>query len=323
MVVEGFWKSFKHGALAAFSKPRLDFLIHLILTTSIRSINEKLNWMNYDLKNPNMKQIGWPKPLAPCQKDFKQAWELHSRPDKLNQMNKELALLKSVPKNARERQKRQQLIDWAREEAQRPPGSYFTSLEQWTCSCPSYLVSHFLLCKHLVREANSMLKTRKHGLDFFKYIRRHHTAPFYRLPGIHPNPDIRPQVQLLTVSSTRPTDHGNDTDDDLESDASDSDDSASELPPSEAPGDSESDNDDMPLNQHPTASRIGRDDNGNNLVFRLSSPASGSWSDSWDGSCFVDPSSDGLGLGDDLQPSPALDGNGKVSRYFSSLYLLH
>ena len=56
----------------------------------------------------------------------------------------------------------------------------------WTCSCPAYLISRFLLCKHLVREANNKLSNKPlTDLKFFLNLRRHHYPPFYLIPGIH------------------------------------------------------------------------------------------------------------------------------------------
>ena len=72
-------------------------------------------------------------------------------------------------------------------EEKHDPGTHHTSIDKWTCSCPSYLTSRFLLCKHLVRQANISLNGKPStDLRFFaKLLRRARHAPFYSIPGIH------------------------------------------------------------------------------------------------------------------------------------------
>jgi hypothetical protein len=199
MIVEGFWRGFKHGRLKAFSRPRLDFLTHFILTQTIESINEKMDWM--DLGTATSRRIGRSKPLAPWQKDLKKQWKMMSASDEMMRMKKELVIRKSCPKNSKARLRRQELLELARQDTQRPPGTYITSLANWTCSCPSYLVSRFLICKHLVREVNTVFRTRRHGMTFFRSLRRHHETPFYRISGIHANPDAPRPLPPPTTSS--------------------------------------------------------------------------------------------------------------------------
>lgn len=95
-----------------------------------------------------------------------------------------------------------QRLAWLREAA---PGSYRTSLSSWTCPCPSYLLSRFHMCKHLVRLANHRLQTTRHSLQFFHQLRRHHTAPFYHTPSIHdiedPSEDV-PKAAEAYISET-------------------------------------------------------------------------------------------------------------------------
>jgi hypothetical protein len=340
MIVEGFWRAFKHGPLASFSKPRLDFLIHLIITSVISSADEKLKWMGLDTKN--RKRRGRPKPLAPWQKDFKRDWVDQSRPDELRRMKKELTLLQSVPKGTRQRRERQQQLEWAREESRRLAGSYFTSLEQWTCSCPSFLISRFLSCKHLVREANRALGTDRHGLDFFKNLRRHHTSPFYHLPGIHSNPDVlvAPSPEPPTTGTTNhPHNLDAATEWDYDQGSSTWEADCSEAEDVDEDGDSES----LVADRRPCyrlgevahssdllrSGQLGENapglldvtsmkEHGNSIG--LSRDGAGLWSD-WDGS-FVDPDSDGLGLGDDEVLPPSVDGFGKVSSFISHCSML-
>jgi hypothetical protein len=75
------------------------------------------------------------------------------------------------------------------EEERREHGTYLTDVQRWTCSCPAYLVSRFLLCKHLVRAVNSsLLEDPCTNLRFFLSLRRQHYLPYYRIPGIHEMP---------------------------------------------------------------------------------------------------------------------------------------
>ncbi|KIJ31167.1 hypothetical protein M422DRAFT_783845 [Sphaerobolus stellatus SS14] len=84
--------------------------------------------------------------------------------------------------------------------AERENGTYHTNIHHWTCSCPAYLISHFLLCKHLVRTANAHLGGAPlTDLRFFLNIQRHQLPPFYHIAGIHNH--LNPTA---TQSLTRP-----------------------------------------------------------------------------------------------------------------------
>ena len=77
------------------------------------------------------------------------------------------------------------LNDDANEES-REHGQYHTNLQAWTCSCPSYLISGFLLCKHLVRLTNENLQNRPlTQLNFSASLQRARYTPFYNIKGIH------------------------------------------------------------------------------------------------------------------------------------------
>ena len=101
-------------------------------------------------------------------------------------MAKELEV-RRLPQNTDGRAER--LAQIAAEES-REPGVYVTVIELWVCSCPSFLLSRFLWCKHLIRETNKRLNNRPlTDLKFFLHLRRNHTAPYYSIPGIHSMPD--------------------------------------------------------------------------------------------------------------------------------------
>jgi hypothetical protein len=81
---------------------------------------------------------------------------------------------------------RDQRLAQIEEEYQRDPCTHHTDISRWVCSCPSFLISRFLLCKHLVREANRLTKNKlKDDLRFFLDLRRNIRPPFYSIPGIH------------------------------------------------------------------------------------------------------------------------------------------
>ncbi|KAL0945116.1 hypothetical protein HGRIS_001434 [Hohenbuehelia grisea] len=51
---------------------------------------------------------------------------------------------------------------------------------------PAYLISRFLLCKHLVRKANRVLNDSPlTDLALFQNLERNNNTPFYDIPGIH------------------------------------------------------------------------------------------------------------------------------------------
>lgn len=179
MMVEGFWRLFKHDVLGSFSRPRLDLVTYLILTDVLPAVKRKLDHIC------GLRRIGRPVALAPWNKALKTIWEDCSRSDAERRVKKEKKLLKLNPKTSKAKRDRNQQLEWLREEAEREEGQYRTSLMNWTCPCSSFLMSRFLVCKHLIRQANQQLNITKPSLAFYKKLRRHHTRPFYRIPGIH------------------------------------------------------------------------------------------------------------------------------------------
>jgi len=94
-------------------------------------------------------------------------------------------------------------------------GTYITDIDHWTCS---YLISRFLLCKHLVRSANQVLKDGPlTDLRFFFDLRRQHYLPFYMIPGIDKeasasNTSVTASVRVLghrTMAVSDPVEVGN------------------------------------------------------------------------------------------------------------------
>lgn len=177
MIVKSLWRQIKRRDLPQFNRPRLDLVTHVVLTFLLPRIRRKIAYLH------DQRRVGRPKGLAPWQSSFAQDWHNMSKPDELRSMEKELACLKDTSRKAPARAERLAEIEAERD---RPRGKYHTSIEKWTCSCPSYLISRFLLCKHLVREANRLTHNAAcKNYRFFLGLRRNHYPPYYNIPGIH------------------------------------------------------------------------------------------------------------------------------------------
>jgi SWIM zinc finger. len=178
MIVESLWKQIKRRDLHQFNRPRLDLVTYVVLKNLLPHIRQKIEYMK------GLRREGRPMGLASWQKSFKKDWMDMSKPDELWLMVKELTWLKA-PVKTKGRAERLAEIN---EEMAWPQGNYHTDINRWTCSCPSYLISRFLLCKHLVRLANTMLDDKPlTDLQFFWNLRRHHYPPYYSISGIHTN----------------------------------------------------------------------------------------------------------------------------------------
>jgi hypothetical protein len=105
-----------------------------------------------------------------------------SHPDKIRLTAKELEWLYK-PKKTKGRTER--LVE-IQADADRPAGTYHTDIMWWTCSCPAYLISRFLACKHIVHQINQHLDNKPlTNLEFFAKLRCQHSPPFFRIEGIH------------------------------------------------------------------------------------------------------------------------------------------
>lgn len=205
MVAEGFWRLFKHDVLAAFSRPRLDLVTHLIITEILPAVKRKLDYLC------GLRRVGRPSAMVPWVKAVKGFWKDCSRPDSVRRKKREAKLLKTKAKSAAAKEDKEKQLEWLREEAENEHGGqYCTSVDNWTCSCPSFLLSRFLMCKHLICGANQRLGTERPTLAFFKKLRRHHTRPFYRMPGIHIIDTSKALAAATdtTVAKTSPADVG-------------------------------------------------------------------------------------------------------------------
>ncbi|KDR83833.1 hypothetical protein GALMADRAFT_110768 [Galerina marginata CBS 339.88] len=192
MVVENLWKHLKTRDLAQFNRPRLDLVTHLVITGVLPRIQQNLDSIL------DRRRVGRAKALAPWQTEFRRQWKELSPTDEERLVKKELAVLKGNLKGKKKEERLQQIAD----EEQREHGKYHTDLQRWTCSCPSYLISRFLTCKHLVRLTNDKLHNKPlTRLDFFANLRRGRYPPFYSIKGIHEveSPDTSADEQEVEI----------------------------------------------------------------------------------------------------------------------------
>lgn len=214
MMVEGFWRLFKHDVLGSFSRPRLDLVTYLIITDILPAVKQKLDHIC------GLHRIGRPVAVAPWNRALKTIWEDHSWPDSERRVKKEKKLLKLNPRTAKAKSRRNQQLEWLRKEAEHEWGQYHTALMNWTCSCSSFLVSRFLVCKHLIRQANKHLGIKKPSLAFYKKLGRYHSRPFYRIPSIHiidPSASKKDQYEDVANDQISEIESGTPSDLDLDS----------------------------------------------------------------------------------------------------------
>lgn len=192
MIVEGFWNKLKHLILVGFHNPRLDLIVYLIITQIIPAVRLRLDY-HLERRRP-----GRNKALASWQEDFLKLWFDMARTDAERRSLKEAAIMRRQNKSATWRQEQLELI---REDQEREAGQYHTDLERWLCSCPSFLRSRFLMCKHVVRlaiAAGAQLTRR----DFYE-LRRHREPPFFHIPHIHANITMPPNGPVQERSHDR------------------------------------------------------------------------------------------------------------------------
>ena len=81
--------------------------------------------------------------------------------------------------------------------------AYRPNVEKWICTCPSFVVSRFLACKHLVQGICRVPPT------FFLEANRYREPPFWRHPSLRPLEET-----AVEIADTRDRVGGNDVDDD-------------------------------------------------------------------------------------------------------------
>lgn len=74
---------------------------------------------------------------------------------------------------------------------------------RWVCTCPYFVTSRFLLCKHLVHSVKPV------DAKFFLEVQRNRTTPFWSHPRLIPLLDASPNTDsdLVTHSSQHPVPH--------------------------------------------------------------------------------------------------------------------
>lgn len=71
---------------------------------------------------------------------------------------------------------------------------YHTNAAMWTCGCESFLLSRFLLCKHIVH----CYKDIEEPNDFFRTVNRQRSSPFWVQPQLILRPEFQPYSELST-----------------------------------------------------------------------------------------------------------------------------
>ncbi|KAJ7843365.1 hypothetical protein B0H14DRAFT_2270647, partial [Mycena olivaceomarginata] len=150
MIVESLWKHVKHRELAQFNRPRLDLVVNIVFKSLLPRVKRTLDYVR------GVRRVGRPQALAGWQMDAKAEWVDKSRSDEHRRVAKELQLRKSAPNTKGREERLQQLA----EEEDREPGTYATDIENWVCSCEYFFKSRFLMCKHLICEANKRLNNK-------------------------------------------------------------------------------------------------------------------------------------------------------------------
>ncbi|KAG2214782.1 hypothetical protein INT45_011563 [Circinella minor] len=171
MMIESQWRILKRDFLINSNRPRLDFLVWIIIQKQLVKVHH-----NFMLKVVNRaEKLEW-------ELEFVREWHVktgHSDPG-------------SNSRGTR---------------AENPDADqlYLPSLENWTCGCPSFATSRFMLCKHLIsryRNSTPLLRNVFGAHDYF--ICRQSIAPYNH---IYPfSLVILPEGRLeVPQTTTRPT----------------------------------------------------------------------------------------------------------------------
>ncbi|KAH8656329.1 hypothetical protein BGZ61DRAFT_500287 [Ilyonectria robusta] len=97
---------------------------------------------------------------------------------------------------------RQATASWRKDFKREWKKHYHTDPARWTCACPSFLDSRFLLCKHIL----SCYEPVSDRVDFFRSIQRRREPPFWT----HAQLVLQPQYQPLQADTK--ADETNDVD---------------------------------------------------------------------------------------------------------------
>ena len=148
MMIESQWRILKRDFLVNSNRPRLDFLVWIIIQKQLVKVHH-----TFLLKVVNrIEKLSW---------ELKFTREWHTKTGR-----------NDLGSNSR---------------GQRPENSnaeqlYRPSLDKWTCDCPSFAASRFMLCKHLIsryRNRNRSVPDVFGAHDYF--ICRQSVTPYVRL----------------------------------------------------------------------------------------------------------------------------------------------
>nr|GAT46378.1 predicted protein [Mycena chlorophos] len=164
MICESHWRKLKQEYLHEYHAPRLDLLVWVLVTKLCHSYYDKLIKLTTYLGRTRIAE------LASWRGTFRSSWrELENR---------------GV--------------------SDRVDDTYRPDVKRWVCSCPAFLTSRFLICKHLIRLVK-VVPTR-----FFREVQRQRTVPFWRHPDLMPvddeDQDPVPQPQQLPRDPEVPDD---------------------------------------------------------------------------------------------------------------------
>jgi hypothetical protein len=92
-----------------------------------------------------------------------------------------------------------------------PIQKYHTSPTQWSCGCPSFLNSRFLICKHII----FFYEPISDPVRFFRNVRRQRSPPFWIDEQLILKPEHRPS-ELQNVALTTDERFSSDSDRDID-----------------------------------------------------------------------------------------------------------
>lgn len=133
------WRRIKKDFLYHFARPRVDMLVWIILDKLVPMFKNRV----YIIHHPT----GRARDVLTWRKNFKREW-------------RKLEKRETSPPDAF------------------PYLKYSPNTKDWTCACPAFVRSHFLVCKHLVRLHHRV------PARFFLEVTRNRTVPFWSHPGL-------------------------------------------------------------------------------------------------------------------------------------------
>ena len=91
---------------------------------------------------------------------------------------------------------------WSLEVSSESLSRYHTNPSKWTCGCPSFLESRFLICKHIV-QCYEPITDVKDRILFFSTVQRQRSSPFWKHDKLVLLPQFQPaQPAQATIEST-------------------------------------------------------------------------------------------------------------------------